>query len=200
MQNITPTDAIDLLEQQDRVLTKKIAELNGFQDMLHVKVQSILQGINSGEFEPKVIRQAAMPLFLSDPIDKKKADLSDEEWLGLYGKCKTHGIALGYPEGFMVSKSALLSGTTDQVSRIICHVGDFSYGNSAMPGGTYLVACGNGSFEDTEPIYKRMFQYIEENSFQIIGNAYEARLIDETGSKDREKQIIQVKIRISTKK
>lgn len=43
MQNITPTDAIGLLEQQDKVLTKKIADLKGFQDMLHVKVQNILQ-------------------------------------------------------------------------------------------------------------------------------------------------------------
>ena len=67
-----------------------------------------------------------------------------------------------------------------------------------MLGGTYLTAWGQGGFEDTEPVYHRLLQYVEEQELTISGDAYEERLIDEIGALDKERQIIQVSIAVST--
>lgn len=63
--------------------------------------------------------------------------------------------------------------------------------------GHTLPAGGQGSFNDTQPVYHRLLQYTKEHDLAITGNAYEERLIDEVGAFDKEQQIIQVSIQVS---
>ena len=90
----------------------------------------------------------------------------------------------------------LLTRRSERVSRIIFHVGDRRYANASMPAGRYLVASGQGNFEDTGPIYERLFDYVEKHGIKVIGCSYEERLIDETATKERDIQRIQVQIQI----
>lgn len=107
-------------------------------------------------------------------------------------------IAFGYPESFLIKKDNLLSGRTSAANRIICHVGNQTYASSFMPEGTYLTGWGQGSFHDTQPVYHILLQYAKEHGLTITGNAYEERLIDEVGAFDKEQQIIQVSIQVSS--
>lgn len=66
-----------------------------------------------------------------------------------------------------------------------------------MSEGTYLTNWGQGSFNNTQPVYYRLLQYTKEYELTITGNAYEERLIDEVGTFDKEQQIIQVSILVS---
>ena len=66
-----------------------------------------------------------------------------------------------------------------------------------MPEETYLTCWGQGSFNDTQPIYHRLLQCAKENGLTISGNAYEERLIDKVREFDKEQQIIQVSIQLS---
>lgn len=193
----SPLEAIHLLDHQEQILSKKIEELCQVQNMLHSKKQKLEVGMCTDISEITVVQREETPLFISDPFVCSKADLSDELWLAFYMKCKENKIALGYPEGFLVEKNYVLTGNTMVANRIICHVGDKAYANSFMPRGTYLTAWGQGGFENTEPIYRRLLQHIEEHGLTISGNAYEERLIDEIGSFNKKQQIIQVSINIS---
>ena len=165
--------------------------------MLISKKEKLREGIRADISEIKLLHRQKSPLFISDEFDMEKSEISDDIWLGFYLKCKEKRLAFGYPEGFLVKKEHLLSGRTSTASHIICHVGSPACANSFMPQGTYLTGWGQGSFNDTQPVYHRLLQYIKENGLTIAGNSYEERLIDEVGAFDKEQQIIQVSIQVS---
>lgn len=197
MQTPSPSEAVWLLENQEHILSQKIKQLLAIQDMLASKKEKLKEGIRTDISEIKLLQREEAPLFISDAFDMEKSEISDDIWLGFYLKCKENRLAFGYPEGFLVSKEHLLSGRTSAASHIICHVGNQAHANSSMPKGTYLTGWGQGSFDDTQPVYHRLLQYIKNHGLTIIGNAYEERLIDEVGAFDKEQQIIQVSIAVS---
>lgn len=195
MANRTPDDAIVLLEQQNEFITQKLCELQGVQDMLTAKLQKLRLGVQA-DTKIKLVHQEKTPIFVSDPIRKEKNDIYDDEWVNFYLKCQKYNVTFGYPEGFLVCKTNLLAHQSNMADHIICHVKDTRYANSSMPAGSYAVACGHGSFQDTGSIYDRLLDYIHENQLEIAGHAYETRLIDEAASKDPGLQIIQVCIHV----
>lgn len=197
MQTPSPSEALWLLENQEHILSQKIEYLRRIQDMLISKKEKLREGIRADISEIKLLHRQKSPLFISDEFDMEKSEISDDIWLGFYLKCKEKRLAFGYPEGFLVKKEHLLSGRTSTASHIICHVGSPACANSFMPQGTYLTGWGQGSFNDTQPVYHRLLQYIKENGLTIAGNSYEERLIDEVGAFDKEQQIIQVSIQVS---
>lgn len=152
--------------------------------------------LSQSDTKIRLVQQKETPIFISDPIQKRKGDIYDDEWVNFYVKCQKYHVTFGYPEGFLVYKNNLLTHQTDMADHIICHVGDARYANSSMPEGTYAIACGHGSFQDTRPIYDRLLDYIRENQLEITGHAYETRLIDEAASKDPGLQMIQVCIHV----
>lgn len=196
MANRTPDDAVVLLARQNEFITQKICELQGVQDMLAAKLQKLRLGVQITDTEIKLVQQKETPIFISDPIQKEKNNIYDDEWVDFYLKCQKYHVTFGYPEGFLVCKNNLLAHQTDMANHIICHVGDTRYANSSMPEGNYAVACGHGSFQDTGSIYDRLLNYIQENQLEIAGHAYETRLIDEAASKNADLQVIQVCIHV----
>lgn len=197
MQTPSPSEAVWLLENQEHILSQKIEHLRRIQDMLISKKEKLKEGIQSDISEVELLHRERKPLFISDAFDMEKAEISDDIWLNFYLKCKENQIAFGYPEGFLVKKDNVLSGRTSTANHIICHVGNQTYANSFMPEGTYLTGRGQGSFDDTQPVYRKLLQYTKEHGLTITGNAYEERLIDEVGAFDKEQQIIQVNIPVS---
>lgn len=198
IQTPSPSEAILLLENQEQILSHKMERLRGIQNMLISKKEKLKEGVCVDLSEIKFLHRTETPLFISDAFDMEKAEISDDIWLNFYLKCKENQITFGYPEGFLVNKEHLLAGRTSAANHIICHVGNHSYANSFMPEGIYLTGWGQGGFDDTQPIYHRLLQYAKEQHLTIMGNAYEERLIDEVGSFDKEQQIIQVSIPVSS--
>lgn len=195
MRDSTPGRAVELLEQQGERLARKIEALQGIRDMLQVKLSRLERGREETE-DIRVVEQEEMPLFLSDPFEEQKDQVSDDIWVGFYTKCRERGIAFGYPEGFLVRHEDLRAGRTNRASHIICHVGARKYANGCMPAGRYLALCGRGSFGDTEPLYQRLLDYAARHGLTVTGDGYEERLIDEIAAEDREEQRIEVKLRI----
>ena len=196
MQDATPEGAIRLFREQGEKIEAKIQSLRGIQDMLQVRLEQLENGLAGSGCAIQIVEQEAAPLFLSDPFTSGKEQVPDDVWVGFYMKCREHGIAFGYPEGFMVSQKNLSTGKTNVASHIVCHVGDFKYANACMPAGTYLTARGPGSFGDTEPLYQSLLSYADENHLTLVGDGYEKRLIDEIASKDKAVQRIEVMIRV----
>lgn len=192
MKTSSPMDAVALLETQNQLISRKMDQLRGTQDMLNAKLLKLKQGMLQSDAEIRLIHQKERPIFISDLIEKKKSQVYDKEWLGLYMKCKECGITPGYPEGFLVDQTHLLEGQTDIASHIILHVGDPKYANACIPEGNYVFAWGHGSFEDTEPVYRKLLSYIKKQQLGISGHAYETRLIDELASRDPQQQLIQI--------
>ena len=206
--DISPEKAVALLKEQDRKLSEKIAELRSIQDMLDTKLDRLTEGAARSTTAVKsedgryitpvqVRRFEETPVFVSSEFEADRQQIPDEIWLNFYMNCKKSRISFGYPEGCSVSQDRLRSGVTSTVSRIMIYVNQPKYANSAIPAGYYAEACGNGGLEDADTIYRRLFQFIEENNYQIRGNSCEERLIDEVGSSEKEGQILRVRIPVS---
>ncbi len=196
MQDDASESAVDLLEKQGCKLQQKIDQLKGIQDMLQIKQERLKIGMEMELSKVRIVEQEERPLFISEPFQASKDQVSDEIWIGFYRKCKAHGVMFGYPEGFMVTHENLSAGKTHLASHIICHVGDRKYANASMPAGKYLAVCGQGSFDDTEPLYQMLLNYAREHDHTIIGHGYEERMVDEIASKDKNVQRIEVKVGI----
>ena len=194
--NCNPVDAVTFLELRQKTISKKIQQLKGANDMLSVKLKNLKLGLQPYTTDVQISYETEQPLFISEPLNEKKALISDDEWMDFYYKCKLHNVIWGYPEGFSVSKENLKARKSNIAEHIICHVGNNRYANFYMPAGNYAIACGIGSFHDTEPIYQRLYEYIETKKLEISGSAYEKRLIDEAATENSSSQVIQVKIQI----
>ena len=199
----TPAEAVSLLRQQAGVIDQKIRSLQSFRDMLDIKAERLAEAAETDDSEReseksavRLVAQKERFLFLSDPEDVRKTEVPDAVWLRFYMKCKAHGIAIGYPEGFLVKREDFLSGRTERASNIIFHVGDPLYANGVMPAGTYLAVRGRGGFGDTEPLYRRLEEYIAENQHEVMSDVYEERMIDEIGSDSREGQVMEIRVRV----
>ena len=59
----------------------------------------------------------------------------------------------------------------------------------------WLPSCG--ILKDTEPVYRALLDYAGAHGIDIIGNAYEERLIDEIASNEKSSQRIEIKIQIA---
>ena len=196
LQQCTPQHATTLLRQQGDKLQQKIQMLQGIQDMLAVRLQKLEDGMARETGTVRLVERGQTPLFVSDAFQAPRDQVPDDVWIGFYLKCKQHGVAFGYPEGFLVSQDHLCAQTADTVSHIVCHVGA-AYANFQMPAGRYLIACGPGSFADAGPIYCALLDYAQEHALTIAGPGYETRLIDETASPDRAVQRIEVHIPVA---
>ncbi len=197
MQDCTPDRAVALLEQQGIQIAHKIMRMQSIQNMLQVKLARLQAGMARTTDSIHVIEQEETPLFISDTVGANKNCVPDDAWIGFYMKCRKHRVAFGYPEGFLVRRENLCAGRTNIASHIICHVGAAQYANACIPAGRYLTACGTGSFEDTEPVYRALLDYAGAHGIDIIGNAYEERLIDEIASNEKSTQRIEIKIQIA---
>lgn len=200
MQNDHALGTAELLDQQSKKIGARISELQAVQDMLQVKLDCLQRGQHtSADISLRLEQQAARPLFCGDPVDELRDCISDDAWTEFYTKCKTNGVAFGYPEGFLVRQAELEAERSEVAGCILCHVGDPKYANALMPAGRYLVVCGPGSFTDTGPLYHAAFDHLRRTGLRIAGPAYEERLVDETASKEKTGQRIEVRIPVMEK-
>lgn len=191
------SSAVALLNAQNKVINEKIRELKNTQDMLLMKLEGLSDSKQVVFYEPHIVVQSPEPLYISQPFDFEKDKIPDETWADYYMECKMRGITIGYPEGYLVKKENLLRGQSSRANHLLSYVMKKKLANGAAPQGHYLMVYGKGDLEDTEKIYETLFAYIRENHLQMIGDAYEKRLVDEIATEEKEKQVVQVKIQIA---
>lgn len=189
--------AVSLLNAQNDVINDKIQKLKNTQNMLLSKLESLSNSRNITPYLPEIVTQEQEPLYISRPFHFEKTKIPDDIWINYYMECKKRGITFGYPEGFLIQKEHFISGSSAYADHIIFYVNKKKFANAYIPKGRYLVACGYGGLEDTERIYQCLFEYIRTHQLQIVGNAYEKRIIDEIATEEKDKQIMQVKIQIA---
>ena len=141
---------------------------------------------------------AASPVFISRNLESiPRSTLSDDVWMDFYTTCEENGNGFGYPEGFMVAKEDVESGHCDRIIHIVSYVGDRKHANGSMPEGDYAVYYGQGNLDDTSGAYRQISSFIAEHGLVVAGPAWEKRLIDESGAKDRLAQRIRIAVPVS---
>ena len=131
----TPAEAVSLLRQQAGVIDQKIRSLQSFRDMLDIKAERLAEAAETDDSEReseksavRLVAQQERFLFLSAPEDVRKTEVPDAVWLRFYMKCKAHGIAMGYPEGFLVKREDFLSAGQKELP-----ISSFMWGIRSMP-------------------------------------------------------------------
>ena len=203
IRSYSPDDEILFLQKQDEVLSKKIRQLESTRDMLRSRLKRAETALETGRKELTVSYEEETPLFISDPLPLlKKDEVPFEVWNDFDKKCKDAGISNGYSDGYIIDKESLAEKCTDRVRYLAFYVEDPAFSNAVFPAGTYQTAFCRGSFNNlnTKPVYRKMLKYVEDHNLEIAGNAYEERLLDEVSAKDKDLQLLRIRLQIRYKK
>ncbi len=197
MKRNSPEAEKKMLLNQKVMIEKEIMKLEGIQDVISTRLDSLDEAETNS---PGITLQhlSASPVFMSSCLnDIARTDISDEMWMTFYKTCESHGNSFGYPEGFLVSDESVRKRTFDKVSAIVSYVGDWKYANAEMPEGDYAVYHGTGNTDDTAAAYSKLKAFIARHKLAIAGKAWEKRLIDESGTEDKNKQRIRIAIAVT---
>ncbi len=195
-------DEINFLRKQDEVLSKKIRQLESTQDMLRSRLKRAEIARKQETDRITISYEKEAPLFISAPLPHiKKDEIPFEMWNDFAKNCIDAGISNGYSDGYIISKESLEEKHTDKIRYLAFYVKDPAFSNAVLPAGTYLTAFCKGNFDtlSTEPVYRKMLNYIENHNLEIAGNAYEERLLDEVSVKDKDLQLLRIRLQIHYK-
>lgn len=197
MQMNSPEKERRMLCTQEKMIRDEIAKLSGALDVITTRLGSIDEA-ESNSTGISIKHLPASPVFISHSLNGiSRTDISDDTWMEFYAACEENGNSFGYPEGFMIKEESIRMGASDNIDHIVSYVGNLRYANAEMPEGDYAVYHGNGSIDDTAAAYMELKAFIDRHGLGMAGQAWEKRLIDESGTDDKGKQRIRIAILIS---
>lgn len=194
----SPLAARQMLARQEKLIESEIERLYGIQEMLRMRLQLTKEGVSASKGF-RVIVQAEIPLYLSEPFRCDVRELPNEMQSQFYETCKQHLIPLTYPTCYLIKKDDLKSGNYHMVSHLCCHLEGRKKANGFMPAGRYLVGYGNYHYGDAFPLYQKMRKYAEKNHLKVGGNAYEEYLLDELSVSDSDLFKVKVSVQLEEK-
>ena len=195
----SPEDEVAFLQKQDSVLSKKIRELESTRDMLRSRLKRAEIAHKEVTGKLTISYEEEAPLFISDPLSfLNKYEIPFEMWDSFDRKCTDAEISNGYSDGYIIDFRNLIADQTDRVRYFTFYVESSEFANAVLPEGTYLTAFCKGNFTNlkTEPVYRKMLKYVEDHDLEIVGNAYEERLLDEVSAKDKDLQLLRIRMQI----
>lgn len=194
----SPEMLISTLGKQEEMLEQQISKLHQIQEMIQSRIQQTQKGLESGKPSIKMDDQKEENIFLG-PHLPADYDLTDG-WTHLpdfYAKCQAENIQLGYTVGTLVSKKNILNQRWDKPSHYYYRLSHKNYPlYHVKPAGKYVVGTIYADYGETDELYQKLLQYIEQNNLEIIGNAYEEYLIDEIAEKNSADYLLQIAIQI----
>jgi DNA-binding transcriptional MerR regulator len=207
--NRSPEAIIKLIEQQEKVLDKKLQQLRESHSLIHTRLELINYGT-------KVVDglSAASGIGVSDGVKDKITVLPQEEMfyiLGARNEFKSGGGFYGPFVDFCNKASELrlnlsfpIGGYHDNLESFLKAPGEPNYfysmdptGNRKREKGEYLVGFHRGYYGQFGDLPERMMQYVKDNNLVITGPAYTIYLHDETCLNEPDQYLAQVSVAVS---
>lgn len=190
-----PQKALDTFKKQELVIQDKIKQLQAIQEMIDMRIQLIDEALNADEII-KIEKTKEKPFYISPPFYYHTKYIPEDIWIDFYNTCENLNISFGYPICYIINKDDVCSHNYQMISQIGIHLKNSKKANYKIPAATYLIGYGYAHYGDTEHIYEKLYQYIDENHLEVIGNAYEEYLLDEVTTSQLDRYKIKVSIQI----
>lgn len=194
----SPGNLIHLLEQKEKDLTKKIAELESMKKLVSDKINNTKQALELKAqditFENKEVDQFFV-VSHSKPITNEKNFYDSIQQHFRY--LENHDIIPYASEGWMISVDSVLNGETYKYDYLYTKVDEATNANHIMEKGTYLVAYHAEGYMSIEKTYKRLVDYARTYNLSLKGYFYEDILLDELSVKGMEKYLVKISVNIT---
>ncbi len=193
-------DIINILNFEVNELKKEIERLELKKQNLLNKIKIINEGENSNSNIYLETQEEEYAIF-SKKLNNKKDFFDLEEYLYHLTYCFDNNLNIGYPVGITISKENLEKGNFTEYERYFTKVNK----NPSIQGietkkqGLYVVGYSKGYYDKTPIVYKKIFDFLNQNNLIISGCSYEQVLIDEFVTPNIENYITKISIPVKNK-
>lgn len=195
----SPERLIKLLDIQEQKIDEQIKQLNNIREMIKARRKHTKVGMASMP-ELIYIKYCTEELIFVGTKIPEGFDY-DMIWRGtieFLNKCKENNIPMGLPVNAITdisSKEYLFPSYF--YSRITSKEGRDLNEFNKKKAGDYLICTAYAPYNNTKPIYERIFKYIEKNNLKTENIAFEEYLTDELTEEDNNKYLLQISVRLS---
>ncbi|MCB6200959.1 MerR family transcriptional regulator [Extibacter muris] len=171
----SPDTMLDVFKLQKEEVYKKIHQLEATLVSLdkHIVTIERYKDIETDIIEVQEFETE--PVYYSEP-GYGDGSSTVERITRFYFECKAQNAEPGYSVGCSVSKEDLQKRVCDRPYRVYYKDPKASTFKNK---GLYVTGYHRCHYGDSAPLYKKIFAFIEENCFQILGDSYEEHLLNE---------------------
>lgn len=178
----TLNNSIELLEEQDNYLEKRIEELSDIRKKINKKMK-ILNRTKKIQEEKVVIEEKYMEeeyiiaMEVKPPYDSYNIEIAVKR---LFDKLEELHLNYTYELGSIVQKENLYKGDYHRLRWVFNCLNEYIDRDDVIikPKGKYISIYHRGPYDETEKSYNKLLEYIREKGYKIIGDSYELDLID----------------------
>lgn len=197
MDKRNPKDIEDLFIEKSKEIEREINKLKIKQQIISNKIKIINEAENITD-EIIIENQSEEFLLLSSPLDKTKLPYDLDAYTEHLDFCYSNDLYIGYPIGSMKSKNDIKDLNFNWYSYFYTKVNKDDTNKSIVikPKGKYLVGYMRGYYDSTQPIYKKLLDYIKLNNLTTGEYFYEDVLLDEVTTINMNDYVLKISIQI----
>ena len=196
-----PKDMLNLLNNQLAFINKNILDQLEARKLILTLQNTIEEAFAlENEDEIKVHWMEKKAIFLGPKNDYSGGKSYYDALAKFYKYCKKKDsdINLNYPTWGIFSKEQIEQGDWVYPERFYLNTPE---GYDEKPAGLYITGYMKGGYgyPQTDALYKKIIEHIQNNNLEIDGDAYEEYPLNEISVKDPKDYLIRVSIRVKTK-
>jgi len=191
----TPELTYEVLEHQIEKIDKKIADWIRARKLLYTirKTINSVSGIDESEVTIQFLPAEA--IVLGDINDYSRGRTFVDTLLSFY-----HNISEKYPE-MDLNYSVWSTFSGERIKRGDWVGADRFYlfnpeGYDRRPAALYAIGYMRGGYDQGDPLYRRILEFIDMNGFEICGDAYEEYPLNEVCTADEDDYLMRVMIAV----
>ena len=195
----TPQLAEKVFMQQIKKIDKKIQDWERARKLL-LAFQDTIRSVSGVDESGITIRYLPEePIVLGDPNDYSGGGDDYDALSNFYREIggKYPGLSLNYPVWAVFSESRVKSGDWVWPDRYYFYNPE---GCDKKPAALYAVGYKRGGYGECGELYRRLIEYINNNGFEICGDAYEEYPLNEVCVVEDNNYLIRVMITVREKK
>jgi DNA-binding transcriptional MerR regulator len=193
-----PEIIVGVFARQSGRIDHEIERLQKSKQLLNTRREIIENGIAASEERVEAIFEKEESILLGPRIDYSGGKSIEEAILDFYKYCARMdpGMDLNYPVWALFDES--------RVKRRDWRGPDQFYfrmpgAPDVKPAGFYAVGYGRGYYGESDALYKKLLEYIDENGLEIRGPAYETYPLNEISVSDDNNYLMKISISVREK-
>ena len=194
----TPNNLEGLLEKQVKNIDAKIAEWVCSKKLLYTIKKTIHSALNIDEKEIVILHLPAEAIVLGDLNDYSIGRDDYDALSSFYSvmREKYPEMNLNYPVWGRFSESRIKRGDWKWPDRYYFYNPD---GYDQKPAALYAIGYTRGWYGQGGELYRRLLKYIDEQGYEVCGDAYEEYPLNEISITDENNYLIRVMITVQKK-
>jgi DNA-binding transcriptional MerR regulator len=193
----TPKLAMEILTRQVEIIDSNIAEMSRSRELLLSTMKSIQSGIDADPEKIVIQYMPSEPIFLGQPNDYSGGRNAYDALFSFYESIQDRAdLELIFPVWGVFSAERIKRGDWKWPDRYYLYSPE---GHDERPAALYATGYMRAGYGQGARLYERIVAYIEQNGFEISGDAYEEYPLNELCVIDESNYLVRVMIPVREK-